>query len=122
MRRLRSLDAEIARTERRLEARRDDLNLDLFSCRVRARRAVASPKVLLGAVVAGFLIDRLGRLKPRRVRSRERGGAGSGIIAGLAAAALRSVLANPQMWQTLREAWARRRGAMRTSPALPPPV
>ena len=122
MRRLRSLDAEISRTERRLEARRDDLNLDLFACRVRARRAVASPKVLLGAVVAGFLIDRLGRLKPRRSHSRDRGGAGSGIIAGLAAAALRSVLANPQMWQTLREAWARRRGGWRSSPALPPPV
>ena len=81
MRKLRDLDEDIRRAERRLEARREELNLNLLVSRVRARRTLTSPGVLLGAVVAGFLVDRLGRLRPRKVTvERTRGGSMSASL------------------------------------------
>lgn len=125
MRKLKDLDEEIRRAERRLEARRDDLNLNLYVSRVRARRTLSSPQVLIGAVVAGFLLERLGRLKPRRAREQPARSGMSGIVAGLAAAALRSAMSNPSVWQSLRQWWSSRKAATTisaTSRPAPPDV
>jgi hypothetical protein len=120
MRTLRDLDDEIGRAERRLAARREHLNESLTYSRSRTRVSLGSPKVLLGAFVAGFLLDRLARIRSRTSRRQPRqGSAASGIAAALAAAAVRAVLGNPKAWSSLREMWARRqsRQPQRHTPA-----
>ena len=111
MRTLRDLDEKIGRAERRLAARREHLNASLASSRARTRVSLASPKVIAAAFVAGFVLDRLGRMRPRSGESQHRGSAVSGIVAGLAAAALRAALSNPRVWDSIRNAWARRGAA-----------
>ncbi|HZP86514.1 MAG TPA: hypothetical protein VFB54_06815 [Burkholderiales bacterium] len=118
MRKLHDLDEEIRRAEQRLEARRKELNLDLYVSRIRARRSLSSPHVLIGAVVVGFLIERLGRLRPSKHREPKMASGMSGIVAGLAAAALRSALSNPSVWQSLRKMWQAR--STHTISANPP--
>jgi hypothetical protein len=109
MRTLRDLDEEIERAERRLETRRQHLNESLQSSRTRTRRSLASPPVLAAALVAGFLIERLGRARGSRQGAPQGKAAGmAGIAAGLAAAALRAALSNPRLWTSVRNAWARR--------------
>ena len=117
MRKLRDLDDEITRAERRLELRRDGVNASLYAARARGSRVLTSPGVLLGAVVFGFLIDRLGRLKPKANKAQRSGF--SGIVAGLAAAALRSALSNPKAWQSIRNTFAGRKQVSTAPPALP---
>jgi hypothetical protein len=110
MRTLRDLDEEIERAERRLSARREHLNESLQSSRTRTRRSLASPQVLAAAFVAGFLIERLGRSAAPKSSAPQAKAAGgiAGIAAGLAAAALRAALSNPKLWESMRNAWARR--------------
>jgi len=114
MRSLESLDDEIRETERRLALRRLELSANLHASRERARRSLTSPGMLIGAVVAGFVIERLGRLRSSRpARSQEQGRSGmsggmSGLAAGIGAAAVRAVMSNPQLWHSARELWARR--------------
>jgi hypothetical protein len=113
MRSLDSLDDEIRETERRLALRRLELTAHLQSTRVRARRSLTSPGMLIGAVVAGFLIERLGRLRPARPAHAESAEAVkrtgiAGLAAGIGAAAVRAALSNPQLWHSAREMWARR--------------
>jgi hypothetical protein len=109
MRTLRDLDEEIERAERRLATRREHLNESLQSSRTRTRRSLASPPVLAAALVAGFLIERLGRAGASRRGAPQGKAAGmAGIAAGLAAAALRAALSNPRLWTSVRNAWARR--------------
>lgn len=115
MRKLHDLDEEIARAERRLEVRRDELSERLDRLRNGTRRRLASPAVLMGALAAGFLIDRLGRLKTRRAEGATKAGA-AGVFAGLAAAALRAAIANPRVWESLRGAWRGRRTQVQSVP------
>jgi hypothetical protein len=111
MRRLRDLDEEIARAERRLETRRDALSDRLYDVRQCGRRALAAPGTLFGALVFGFLVDRVGRLR-RNPQPAHRAGV-AGLLAGLAAAALRGAIANPKLWQALQARW---RGRPQASP------
>lgn len=122
MRTLRDLDDEIGRAERRLAARRKHLNESLAVSRTRTRVSLASPKVLAAAFAAGFLLDRLGRLRPRSKRAERKGSAGSGIVAALAAAALRAVLGNPKVWSSLRDMWAKRSAVKWHEPVKAPAV
>jgi hypothetical protein len=109
MRTLRDLDDEIARAERRLAARREHLTESLQHSRARTRVSLASPKVLAAAFVVGFGLERLSRLRSRGSRQQPRkGSSASGIVAGLAAAALRAAIGNPKVWETVRNAWSRR--------------
>jgi hypothetical protein len=119
MRTLRDLDDEIARAERRLAARRKHLTTTLAVSRSRTRVSLASPKVLAAAFAAGFLLDRLGRVRRHGGRAQQRS-ASSGIIAALAAAAVRAVLGNPKVWSTLRDMWARRTAGGSYEPLHPP--
>jgi len=116
MRSLDSLDDEIRETERRLALRRVELSAHLQTSRERARRSLTSPGMLIGAVVAGFVIERLGRLRPARPAQTEetfkRTGM-AGLAAGIGAAALRTALSNPQLWHSAREMWARRSASRR---------
>jgi hypothetical protein len=113
MRKLRDLDEEIARAERRLETRRDALSDSLYGARLCARRAMSAPKTLLGALALGFMIDRLGRLRSGGTRTAHRAGI-AGLLAGLGAAALRGVIANPGLWQALESRWRGRQHPLRT--------
>ncbi len=121
MRTLRDLEEKIGRAERRLAARREHLNASLASSRARTRVSLASPKVIAAAFVAGFVLDRLGRIRPRSGRSQYQGSAVSGIVAGLAAAALRAALANPRVWDSIRNAWARRGASQAPDTSNPHP-
>jgi hypothetical protein len=118
MRTLRDLDDQIGRAERRLAARREHLNESLENSRARTRVSLASPKVLAAAFVTGFVLERLGRLRPRGGRQRQ-ASSGAGIAAGLAAAALRSALGNPKLWDTVRGAWKRRTAGYTRRPVQP---
>jgi hypothetical protein len=104
MRKLRDLDEEIARVERRLEAGRDALSDRLYDARLCARRTVSAPGALVGALAFGFIIDRLGRLRRRGAQRAQRASM-AGLVAGLAAAALRGAIANPRLWQALQARW-----------------
>ncbi len=110
MRSLRDLDAEIRATELRLARRRQELNHDLLVSRERTRRKLASPAMLMGAFVAGFVIERLGRIG--RIRksapASKPGGPMAGVMAGLAAAAVRAAVSNPQLWASARALWEKR--------------
>jgi len=122
MRSLDDLDHEIRATEARLAERRLALNRDLQASRERTRRSLGSPGMLIGAFVAGFAIERLGRLRPRRgansAGSIQRTGV-AGLAAGLGAAAVRAVLSNPQLWHSLQTMWARRRRTGSTAGVRP---
>ncbi len=112
MRSLHDLDAEIRATEGRLEQRRLDLRRDLSASRERTRRGLASPGMLMTALVLGFSIERLGRLRRahRTVNAGTMQRTGmAGLAAGLGAAAVRTVLANPALWQSMRALWAQRK-------------
>lgn len=109
MRKLRDIDDEIHRAEERLAILRDDLNVNLQASRLRARRTLSSPQVLFGAVAAGFLLDRLSRRKRHRgPERRARSSSMSGIVAGVAAAALRAAISNPSMWRNVKQWWGER--------------
>lgn len=111
MRSLQDLDTEIRATEARLAQRRFDLGRDLSRSRERTRNRLASPAMLLGALAAGFALERLGRLRPRRgadAAAIQRTGI-AGLSAGLGAALVRAALSNPGMWQSLHAAWEHRR-------------
>lgn len=118
MRTLRDLDDQIGRAERRLAARREHLNESLESSRARTRVSLASPKVLAAAFVTGFVLERLGRLRPRGGGRQRHASSGAGIAAGLAAAALRAALANPKLWEALRGTWKRRAAGRARRPML----
>lgn len=127
MRSLQDLDTEILATEARLAQRRLDLGRDLSRSRERTRNRLASPGMLLGALAAGFAVERLGRLRPRRgadAAAIQRTGI-AGLSAGLGAALVRAALSNPGMWQSLHAAWehrrARRSGAAPASERTPHP-
>jgi hypothetical protein len=120
MRKLHDLDDEIGRAERRIELHRDGLSANMHAARVRGNRTLTSPSVLLGAVVFGFLVDRLGRLKPKPRADKPPKSGVNGIVAGLAAAALRSALSNPKTWQSMRDAFGRRK-QIGTARELPQP-
>ena len=111
MRSLRDLDAEIRATELRLAHRRQELNRDLLVSRERTRRKLASPAMLMSAFVAGFVIERLGRIGRIRKSSTasKQGGPMAGVMAGLAAAAVRAAVSNPQMWASARALWEKRK-------------
>jgi hypothetical protein len=111
MRTLRDLDDEIGRAERRLQARREHLNESLSTSRARTRVSLGSPRLLAAAFVVGFLLERLGRMRPRRGAQAGHASPGAGIAAGLAAAALRAGLSNPKLWEAVRGAWSRRADA-----------
>lgn len=113
MRKLRDLDEEIARAERRVEARRDGLSDSLYDVRLCVRRAMSAPRTLFGALAFGFVIDRLGRLRRRGAAVPHRVGV-AGLVAGLAAAALRGAIANPSVWQALQARWRGRRRPLRS--------
>jgi len=110
MRSLHDLDAEIRATELRLATRRQELNRDLRVSRERTRRTLASPAMLVGALVSGFVLERIGRVRRVRKSARAKGGGGrmAGLVAGLGAAALRMAVANPQVWKSARALWERR--------------
>jgi hypothetical protein len=115
MRSLDSLDDEIRETERRLALRRLELTTHLQTTRERARRSLTSPGMLIGAVVTGFVIERLGRLRPARPAQADavtRTGM-AGLAAGIGAAAVRAALSNPQLWHSAREMWTRRSASRR---------
>lgn len=123
MRKLSDIDDEIHRAEQRLAILRDDLNVNLQASRLRARRTLSSPRVLFGAVAAGFLLDRMSRRKRHRGPERRGRSSGmSGIIAGVAAAALRAAISNPSMWRDVKQWWSARneaahRAVQRSAPA-----
>jgi hypothetical protein len=112
MRTLRDLDDQIGRAERRLAARREHLNLSLASSRRRTRVSLASPKVVAAAFVAGFLLERVTRMRPKKAKAPHQGSGASGIVAGLAAAALKAALGNPKVWESVRGMWSRRKPMM----------
>lgn len=122
MRKLTDIDHEIYRAEKRLAHLRDELNVNLETSRLRARRTLSSPRVLLSAVVAGFLLDRLSRRKPHRGEDRRaRGSSGmAGIAAGLAAAALRAAVSNPSMWRNAKHWWDTRKAEAQRAVQHPP--
>jgi hypothetical protein len=124
MRTLRDLDDEIGRAERRLQARREHLNESLSTSRVRTRVSLGSPRMLLAAFAVGFVLERLGRMRPRRSAQAGQAGTGAGIAAGLAAAALRAGLSNPKLWEAVRSAWSRRADSKlaRTQASSPVPA
>ncbi len=111
MRSLRDLDAEIRATELRLAHRRQELNRDLHLSRERTRRRLASPAMLMSAFVAGFVIERLGRIgrTRRSATATKQAGPMAGVMAGLAAAAVRAAVSNPQMWASARALWEKRK-------------
>lgn len=110
MRSLHDLDAEIRATELRLAQRRQELNRDLQVSRERTRRTLASPAMLVGALVTGFVIERLGRVRRVRKTAPRSSGGGrmAGLAAGLGAAALRMAVSNPQLWRSARTFWEKR--------------
>lgn len=107
------LDEEIRQAEQRLEHRREALNWNLYTSRERTTRSLTSPGMLIGALLAGFLVERLGRSQPAHDGDgATNGGAVSvqrtgiaGLAAGLGAAAFRSALRNPQVWNSVRDLW-----------------
>lgn len=114
MRKLRDIDHEIQRAERRLATLRDELNINLQASRARARRTLSSPQMLLSALAAGFLLDRMSRRKSDHNEGRRTRGSGmSGVVAGLAAAALRAAISNPSLWRSACQWWGARKAPAR---------
>lgn len=103
MRSIHDLDEEIRRAEQRLQRRRQELSWNLHASRERTRRSLASPAALLSALAAGFVVERLGRLRPAHTNGGDaaiRRSGMAGLMVGLGAAALRTALSNPQLWRS----------------------
>ncbi len=110
------LDKAIDACERGVATHRRNLADALHDSNVRVRHSVASPKVLIGTVLAGYLVGRLidrSRAEPVTV-GRTMGIAG--MLGGLAISLLRAQLGTPGSWvnETLMQ-------RMRARPPVPNP-
>lgn len=91
-----SLDEEIAEVERRLAQRRAQLHRMAAEARSRVSLRSATPAALLGALVAGFVVSRVLRRKPRSVRTAQvRGAPRATQVAGALASVLLPALIRP---------------------------
>jgi hypothetical protein len=99
MRRFNDLDAAIDVCERGVATHRRNLENALHDANGGLRRHVASPKVLLGTVFAGYLFGQLtrrSRTEPAAVAGKAVGVVG--VLGGLALSLLRAQLGTPGSW------------------------
>jgi hypothetical protein len=116
MRPFNDLDAAIEASERGVAMHRRNLATALHDAEVGLRRNVASPKVLIGTVLAGYLVGRLVD-RPRAAPAAIGKTAGiAGMLGGLAISLLRAQFGTPGSW--LNEQLMQR---MRARPPVPDP-
>jgi hypothetical protein len=116
MRPLNDLDAAIEASERGVATHRRNLEAALRDAEVRVKRNVASPKVLIGTVLAGYVVGRfIDRSRAQPALAGKAVGI-AGILGGLAISLLRAQLGTPGSW--FNEMLTQR---MRARPPVPDP-